>query len=376
MLCVANFPANTGFAWSFIERIYADAADRLAETGVTTWVAYPEIDDPPRTLDGSAAKPLLLDVELDDPGSLAALLKTIRTYDIGTVYLSDRPSWHPAYSLLRAAGVQRVVVHDHTSGARTAPSGAKRILKSASRRLPGMLADRVIAVSDYVARRKIDVDLVPPDRVVRLWNGVPDFADSDRGEGALTRLVGSCPEGPVVACACRAAPEKGVACLLRAFDRASTRLAGSCDPVLLYMGSGPSYDQLEELRSGLSCADSVVFAGYRKDARQLIACADVAVVPSLWEEAFGLSALEPMAAGVPVIASNVGGIPEVVADGETGLLVPPGDVEALADALCRLLADRPLRQGLGDAGRRRARKLFGWDDMMDRVVHVLQAGDA
>lgn len=375
LLCVVNFPSGTGFAWDFIESLYADVADRLLDrSGMRTLVAYPRVEGSPRTLEGSAARPLELEVDLNDPGALLRLARLIRRESVSRMYLSDRPAWHPAYALLRSAGVDRIVVHDHTSGARTPPRGLKRGVKRATRAIPGMLADVVIGVSDYVARRKREVDLVPDDRVIRIWNAVkmPDEERSD-GRRVLRDRLDVPSDVPVVACACRASREKGVEHLLRAFETVSRELdPGQPSPLLVYLGDGPDLERWEAIRQGLSCSDRVLFTGYRDDADEIVGSADVAVVPSVWQEAFGLSALEPMSRGVPVIASSVGGLTEVVEDGVTGLLVPPGDERALADALHRLLAGPEERRRMGRKGRDRARASFGWDRLVDEVSAVLE----
>jgi glycosyltransferase involved in cell wall biosynthesis len=114
---------------------------------------------------------------------------------------------------------------------------------------------------------------------------------------------------------------------------------------------------LERLAQPILTTKQLVFAGHRDDIPQVMRSLDILVVPSL-EEPFGYVNIEAGAAGVPVIASNVGGIPEIVVDGETGRLVPPADRSAIAGALTELLSSQPLRQALGDAARRRIEQYF------------------
>ena len=374
LLCVANFPANTGYAWDFIEGLYAGVADRLAVAGMRTWVAYPALGEAPRSLSGSRAQPVELDARLGRLRCVLATLKFIRGHNIRVVYLADRPAWHPVYLVFRMFGIRRIVVHDHTSGERTIPVGLKRALKWMSRRLvPGMMADVVIGVSDFVVRRKIEVDLIPQARVHRVWNSLEVPPPDSEAAFRLRREFGLAPDATVIFCACRASREKGVDHLLRAFDQAVQEANGD-RAVLLYLGDGPDLGRLNEIRVGLRQAHRIHFAGYRTDAAALLAGADICVVPSVWQEAFGLSALEPMARGIPVIASRVGGIPEVVSDGETGLLVPPGNENALAAALRHLLSEPAERRRLGENGRVRAAEFFSQSEEIDQLTALVQKG--
>ena len=122
---------------------------------------------------------------------------------------------------------------------------------------------------------------------------------------------------------------------------------------LTIIGTGPFADKLNDMAAELEISHAVTITGWQTASTlaAVFARSDVALVPSLWPEAFGLAALEALAAGCPVVASGAGGLVDLVQHERTGLLVPPGDPAALADAVNRLLADRPLRTRLGDAGR-------------------------
>ncbi len=376
LLCCANFPANTGFAWSYIEGVYARLADHLAIHGVRTLVSYPPLrsispsgsstqstQSTPLPLQGSAAVP----VELDTARPSLELVRFLRRENVRALYLTDRPPLHWSYPPLRAAtGVRRIVVHDHSSGSRVPPRGARRAAKWLAARAPGFAADAVVAVSDFVARRQLEVGLLPASRVQRVYNAV-QLPERGPAPGALRALLKIAPDRPLVACAARCTPEKGLATLLRALE-----LLPAPRPALACLGDGPAMPQLRALRDSLSSREDIFLVGYRADASSLIADADVCAVPSVWEEAFGLAVVEAMAQGKPVVASRVGGIPELVRDGVDGLLVPPGRPEALARALAQLLAD-PLRaRRMGRAARKAVRGRFGLEEKLRRVLDLLE----
>jgi glycosyltransferase involved in cell wall biosynthesis len=114
------------------------------------------------------------------------------------------------------------------------------------------------------------------------------------------------------------------------------------------------------------------FLGRRDDIPSLLGSATLAIVPSHWGEAFGLTVVEAMAAGVPVIATRVGGIPELISHQRTGILIPPKSAEALAEAIRELLHDPEKRAQLSAAGREDARSRFGVERVVEDLDHILE----
>lgn len=352
ILCIANFRANTGYAWDHINAVYAALAER---TAAIVWVAYASLDGEPRLLRDSRCRWVELDVQMRDLSSLLRTARFIRQHRISTLYLTDRRSIDPAYALLRLVGIRRIVVHQRR-GAGVASGRAKRL---AARLVPGAFADAVVCVSDFVADRQRSQG-VPADRVHRVWNALMQPVDPLD----IRRTLGIAAGRPVIGIACRADPGKGIDVLLRAFDRLEQ------DAALVYFGDGQSMADIRDVHSRMLRGRDVILAGYHVDARRLLASADIAVVPSTHVEAFGMAALEPMAAGVPVVASQIGGLPEVVTP-DTGILVPPGDVDRLRAALDHLIACPDARQRMGECGRVRARTLFGRNQAVDEIARLL-----
>ncbi len=370
LLCVVNFPANTGFAWDFIEGLYAAVAREGQALGWRTFVAYPRIDQPPRTLGGSPAVPVTLSLDLGSVPGAINLWRFLRTNRISIAYLTDRPARSMVHLFMRLAGVRRIVVHDHTSGHRTIPAGVRRFSKHLLSALPGLEADRVLAVSDYVARRQVEVGLMPAARVVRVWNGIPLPAEPSGGIPELRAALGLPADRPIITCCCRAAPEKGVHHLLRAFT--VVRQAATAErPLLVYVGDGPEFERLRSLAMELGIADDTRFVGYSREVARYLQASDIVAVPSVWQDALPLGVLEAMAVGKPVVATRVGGIPEMCRDGVEGLLVEPAAEAALARAISQLLESPSLRNDMGRRGRQRVAEFFSPLKQVAAIVEQL-----
>lgn len=170
----------------------------------------------------------------------------------------------------------------------------------------------------------------------------------------------------------RLSPEKGQETAIEAMAQLVASAPGAR---LLLIGEGKDRERLARFAATLGIVRNIVFAGFRKDVRELMSACDAVIVPSR-KEGFGLTAAEAMALGRPVIASNVGGLPEIVADGDTGLLVRPGDPYALATAL-EAMAHDPLKAGtMGFHGRKRAERLFDLQTQMAKVLSLLNGTSA
>ncbi|WP_313461282.1 glycosyltransferase, partial [Achromobacter sp.] len=172
-------------------------------------------------------------------------------------------------------------------------------------------------------------------------------------EGACVRReLGLPPDALVVGCVAVMRAEKGHGDLIDAFHQVSVRYPSAH---LVLVGDGmPLFDQLRAKASALGLADRVHFTGRRQDIGNVLTALDVFALPT-HREALGTVFIEAAAMGVPVIGTEVGGVPETMQPGVTGLLVPPRDPAALAAALETLLADPAMRRRMGDAGRERIR---------------------
>jgi glycosyltransferase involved in cell wall biosynthesis len=264
-------------------------------------------------------------------------------------------------AIARAAGVPHVVVTEHVVARGTIP--ALRALK----RRELLEADAVTtgcgAVADILAR-----DYGLSRASVRVVPGGADLPD-DAGERPVARRVrddlGVGPFKPLWVCAARLEEEKGHAVLIEAL---ALLMARGLDFIVVLAGEGSLRGELERRVAAAGLADRVRFAGRVDVLGPLLLAADACVLPSLWE-ALPLTLLEAMTRARPVVASAVGGVPEVIEDGVTGRLVPAGDAAALADALQDFHTRRDAAWQLGENAAEQVRTEFTWA----RTVEAFEA---
>lgn len=160
-------------------------------------------------------------------------------------------------------------------------------------------------------------------------------------------------------------PRKGLKYLIKAYKEIYEQ---KNDTRLIIIGEGPEKNELKKLAKKLKIADHIEFLGHQENISRILKTCDIFVLPSI-KEAFGLVLLEAMAAQLPIVATNVGGIPEIIEDRKTGFLVPPQDSRALAQALLMLINNKALREKIAFLGLHRA-KLFDIHGMVEKTKKV------
>jgi glycosyltransferase involved in cell wall biosynthesis len=229
------------------------------------------------------------------------------------------------------------------------------------------VVDQVIAVSE---RQRAPLTRLGyrADRIATVPNGLFDRDVRTSAGRAQTRRSLGLAEGEfAVLCVANLRPEKGVAAFVQALARA--RAAGAAGLRGLVVGDGPERASLERTAAE---ADGVELLGSRGDVPDLLAASDAFCLLSQ-AEALPMSVLEAMALGLPVVAADVGGVPEAVEDGDTGLVVPPADVAAAATALAGLAADPARARAMGARGRARQRERFAGEAMVDGYLQAIEA---
>jgi glycosyltransferase involved in cell wall biosynthesis len=265
----------------------------------------------------------------------ARLYALMRRERIDVVHAHMPRASIPGSLLARLAGVPVIISHEHGSILYGHP-----IRKLLDRNVVGRCSDVVLAVSDWDRRKIIELEGIPAERVRVFRNGILAFPEAKRGVRAELELPGAALIGAVG----RLDPVKGYDDLIRAVGLLkSNGRAIRC----VIAGVGPDEERLRRLIGELDLAHEVRLLGLRNDVPDVLRALDVAVLPSHSEGA-PLAVIEYMAAGTPIVATKVGGVPELIEDGVHGLLVAPRDPPRLAAAIGRLLDDGTLARGLAD----------------------------
>jgi len=308
-------------------------------------------------IEAAGAVVTILGVKGYHPADVLALARLLRERRVDVVHSHGHFAGVLGRSAAWWSGTPAAVHHLHTMD----PTLRSRHLRL--ERVLARVTRRIVCCSAAVARHAVEVMRLPADLTVVVPNGIDPAPPADRAAGL--RELGS-PASPVIGCVGSLTAHKGQAVLLLA---AAALPRSACGSVVL-IGDGPERGTLERLAAAIGLSDRLRFAGARADARSLLPAFDVAVVPSIEREGMPLAALEAMDAGLPLIASRLGGLCEVIDHERTGLLVPPRDPGALSAALRAALQRPDLARSLGEAARQSVERRYRAAMMARRIEMV------
>lgn len=278
------------------------------------------------------------------------LLRYAQAYQPDVVY-SSQQYWDclAASFIARQLGVPHIVHLHYTIG----PYLGKPILKRLK------TCDHIVTVSDFIRKLVIDFG-VPPERVTTVRNFMdvaPKVSEAERL--AVREELGVTKDTPLIGMVARLAPDKGHDDTMRAFVNLGEypTASGPTAPQLIIVGDGPEEDNLKKLAVELGVADRIKFLGRRSDVPRLMSAFNVFCHPSRYDPC-PLALFEAAGSGLPIVAYDEGGAPEIIKQGETGLLAPPGDVLTLSRHLARLLNDPAEARRMGQAGYTRIEEHF------------------
>ncbi len=294
-------------------------------------------------------------------GDVRAVLRIAgicRKESVSVVLANSGREYWPAALAAKIAGAKVIFIRHQTDP-----------IRRTTRYLINHFVDKIVAVSDTV-RNALLASGVHQNRVEVIRNFVflPRFDPEKSDRLAVREELGLRPTDRVIGYVGKLEDGKGIFDLLNAAVILRKRHQ---ELKLMFVGEGTKKDDLLRSAEHLSLSDIVMCTGIRHDVQSLYAAMDMFVLPSTCDEAFGMVLIEAMSMGKPVVGSTVGGIPEIIIDGKTGLLTPPGDADALARNLERYLADQSFAEAVARAGQRSVVEEFSEKaagDSFDRLI--------
>jgi len=344
------------------EKHVADLLRRLPGVGIDVSLACPEGGDLSDLADTLGIPRYPVPIRLGmSPAKLSAVRHAIAASAPDIVHAhGGRPALFARLADRRAA--ERVIYTVHGIHADRAGSAARKAIFLSLERLQRSRTARFIAVCESDVAKGTRLGILDPARTSVVYNGI-EMPSRTETRGRFRAELGIDPTSPLVVSVGRFHEQKDHVTLLRAWR---TVLDREPTAVLVLVGWGGLEEKLHETAAALDLGDGMRFVSPRSNLAPAYVDADVFALSSLWE---GLPyvVLEAMAYALPVVSTDVDGIPEAVVDGETGLLVSPGDPSALATAMLRLIAGPAQRAAFGAAGRVRVVERFSLDQMIDGV---------
>lgn len=348
ILLVANYESNVGFAWWLMENFWVELSVFFRRRGGQAVLVYPAINDIPQTIRDSSITVLAHDFGDRSRKNVRVLKKIVKDYNIAHVYLTDRGGYDIRYGLLRSWGVKTIVNHDHSFRAAKPSSALKRALTFALHKIPLISCDHYIAVSRFIQERLVCDAGIPTDKVSYVLNGIEPIEYDPKQQYYAQDVFGIPRDAMIVVSTGRAAYSKGIDTLIECARRLIA--AGNSNLYFLHCGVGPDLESFKGMIRDYGLERRFLFAGKRTDVRQILPSCHIGIQISRGE-AFSLALLEYLGAGLATLASAVGGNPEAIIDGKTGVLFPPGDVDFVVKTIQALLRDDQYRRRLGAAAR-------------------------
>jgi len=365
-------PARIGGAEAYAREL----SRQLGERGLRSVLCF--LKEPPEPVRAYLQLPNVRIEVIEDSWqakwrAVAGLKRILRKYQPEILHLHFTGFIGPYPWLAKLCGVKQVFFTDHSSQVEGHVIRRAPLWKRFVARLVNGPITRVITVSEYGYRCVAGRDLVPVERIEMVYNSADlsrSLAEESRDRASQFRRTHSIPEDrALIAQVSWLIPEKGVADLLTA-----ARLVIAQNPKVHFalVGDGAYRQQYVRQAEELGIGSHVTFTGQVEDpmAEGVYAAADVVCQVSRWEEVFGYVIAEAMSSAKPMVATRVGGIPELVEDGKTGFVVERRDVQAIADRILKLIADPEMRDRMGRAGRDAALEKFDLIRNVEKVASL------
>jgi glycosyltransferase involved in cell wall biosynthesis len=264
------------------------------------------------------------------------------------------------------AGHKRTVLTVHNFVVYQEVPLVKRTIFKYGEYLLSHITSKIITVSNALKEDLVKNYGIKEDKIIPIYNGI-DFFDYNKVSDKVREKfgLGINTDKPIVGTVARMAPQKGLEYLIKAVPIVLKK----CDVLFVIAGDGPMMSELVEMVKQTGLQDKVLFPGYVKNISRFFACLDIFVIPSI-AEGLSITTIEAMACGLPVVASNVGGLPELVGNEKNGLLVEPRNEAQLAEAITSLLRDSDARKRYGVIGKEAVSQKFTKETMVVNTINV------
>jgi glycosyltransferase involved in cell wall biosynthesis len=303
-------------------------------------------------------------------GEMLALRRMVIENKIDLVHINFMGVTNPMLLGIYLTKV-KIVFTEHASGSAPNRNPVKHLLSWCMHFLISKRISKYIAVSDFVRNRLKVTHHVSEDKTVTIYNGVNIDRFCPQDKNKARQELGLPLNIPIISTVAMLIPEKGIQHLIEATSILVKEKKLPCMRTIV-VGEGGYRSHLEMLCIDFGVTDNVFFWGRRSDVQTIIAASDVVVVPSIWEEAFGLIVAETMACGRPLVASHSGGIPELIEDGLTGHFFPCGDSQQMAEVIDFLLSNALHRNKLGQNSREKTLCNFNLSSQVNQLIKIYQ----
>jgi glycosyltransferase involved in cell wall biosynthesis len=356
ILLVANYESDVGFAWWLMENYWVQLSRLFERRGAHSFLIYPKINEIPKRIVDSSIRVIAHNFESHSWNGMRALKDIIRDNRIAHVYLTDKKTFDLRYGLLRSWGVKTIVNHDHSPRAPDRRSSLRQIGKQLIHRVQSISCDHYIGVSKFVRDRLVHDANIPAAKVSYILNGI-DPIEIDHSEQYYAHDRFGIPRDAIIVVSTgRATLYKRIDALIECARKLIVGEGGN-KLYFLHCGDGPDLQVFKRIIDGYGLSNRFILAGRRTDIRHILPSCHIAIQISKGE-AFSLSLLEYLSAGLATLASNVGGNPEAVVDGKTGILFHPDDLDKVIHSIRQLATNSRYRRQLGLAARESVKANF------------------
>lgn len=370
LLLVANWDSSTRYAWWLMESYWVKLSEAGSAQLRPVYLAYPGISTIAKDIRDAN---IIVKKQNFKSSNLISVVKQyvfIINHNIGTIYFSDFPSFHWKYLIYRLAGVNVIIVHDHTPGLRSKPGAMKKRLKKLIHRLPGMSADGVIAATDYVRKRNIETGCVPEKRCYSVPNGLPDLHTNKSFD--LREIYAIPLDRKIMITTGRANHFKGIRFALEVMEVLINQEMRR-DIHYIFCGGGPDLDDFSRIAKALNIDDYVTFTGELEDVLACLHCCDFAIHPSKGEVGYSLSILEYMQAGLPVIVPDNPSVCAASISGINGYIYTENNKQDAVSKVIRMLDDPADIRQMGARAKAMVRSDYSLDATHELLIKTVQS---